>query len=451
MTRAPEREFGAAEWHRTRPGAALRLWEPGMTAVAHTERKHSRIGPSAAHRWMHCPGSVLMSAHVPNKSTYYTREGTAAHEFVEHVMVTGVAPSRYVGGRVILNAKTPGEKFLRADDFNPAPDDEAVWEITDEMVEASVLYRDTLKGYISDGDIVEFETRLDMTFVHPDLFGTGDALIYNHRTKHLIVGDFKYGRGVAVDARDNEQLLTYAVGAAHRFREFGVKKVTTVIIQPRAYHHDGPVRSAEVDDLDLAIFEAHLREKAAQTDDPLADTCAGEQCRFCPVAHECDTLRKYVYDSTGLRFLDRYDPIGESELPDPNRMSADQLGTVFRNARIIEGWLRRVMEHAHDRAMAGDVPTGTKIVDKRAYRKFTDADTIRTLLELEGFDEEDFMRQPQLQGITAIESLLGKKQFGKLLGPYTKKTSSGYVLADENDSRPAAKLTDGGEFGAAED
>lgn len=422
-------------------------------AQAHGDRKHSKLGPSAAHRWMHCTGSVAMTRNIENKSTVFSLEGTAAHEFVEFILSTGRDPRDWEGGVVDLQAKTTGEKFIA--DMAELDDRQRYFEIDADMCEGVELVQEVLAKHYSpdDGDVLMLETRLDMSWIHPALFGTGDIIVYKPKTKHLIVLDFKYGKGVAVDVEDNEQVLTYSVGANRLFADQGVERLTCVIIQPRAFHVDGPVREEDVDILDLDIFEATLREKAAQTDDPNPHLVAGDQCSFCPASHACEEFRLYVTEAINIDPLDLDgEDITENDLPKLTELTPERLGRLVRAADLIKGWIRRVLQHAHNEGLEGRVPDGTKMVEKRAYRKFTAApDDVIGVLDLEGFDEDDYMTEPKLRSVAQIEKLVGKKKFGDIFAGYFKKESTGYVLVDENDKRKAATVDKSDAFGEVDD
>ena len=46
--------------------------------------RHARLGPSAAHRWINCPGSVALSEQVSaTTGGAYAEEGTVAHSLAE--------------------------------------------------------------------------------------------------------------------------------------------------------------------------------------------------------------------------------------------------------------------------------------------------------------------------------------------------------------------------------
>jgi len=40
---------------------------------------HAKLAPSAAHRWLNCPGSIRLTADIPETTSKYAEEGIAAH------------------------------------------------------------------------------------------------------------------------------------------------------------------------------------------------------------------------------------------------------------------------------------------------------------------------------------------------------------------------------------
>lgn len=416
-----------------------------MTKV-HSQRKHSQIGPSASHRWLHCPGSVLRSKNVPNKSSFFALEGSAAHELCEHVLVTGVEPYHFRGGIVDLKSGV----VARKNGNNPPPDDLDIWRIDQEMVESVELYRDTVRELMEEGDELLVELRLSLEHVHPDMFGSSDAIIYRASKRHLYVLDFKYGSGLAVEVEDNSQLMSYAVGAAKIF-EGKVDTLTLIVVQPRAFHPHGPIRSQDYDIIDLLIFEEHLRQGAEKTDDPNAPTAVGPWCRFCPTSYCCDDLRAYVLRLIGAKFKQK--PTGAA-LPRPEDMTPEQLGRVVRECQIIEAWVRRVLEYAHAEAMEGRTPTGCKVVEKRAYRKWKDTEAVEVALDLYDVPADEYLTEPEepvLRTPAQLEKVLGKKLFEKITKGLVTKSKPGVVLAPLEDHREAVKIDKGDTFGAVED
>lgn len=411
----------------------------------HTERLHSEFGPSAMERILNCPGSVRAQRGWPDRPTSYAQHGTAAHMLCELVVenIGEVDPRDYAGGVVDLNQGT----ISKESDANPSPDDLYVFEIDDEMIDAVEMYRDTLMEWIEVGvDEFDAEVRLDLTHIKAGAFGTSDALIYKPRTQHLIVGDFKFGRGHAVEVADNPQLMTYAVGALRRLHNRGVKRLTLLVVQPRAYHHDGPVRVYEVDVFDLDMFEDTLRDGAAATDDPNAPLVAGDWCFFCKNIG-CQTLERAVVDALSLDWA-AWKAKGEGALREVTKMTSAELGKAIRNAGIINGYFRRIEKFAHDEALSGNVPDGTKIVEKQGRRKWIDSDVVVDKLTEAGFDESDIYAERKVKTPSALEKAVGKKQ-AKALGLFelAHSVSSGKTLTVIEDPRPSFSPATGDEFG----
>lgn len=413
----------------------------------HGERAHSKLGASSAYRWTACPGSVAASENMPNRSSFFAREGTAAHEFVEFCVRNGIKPQTYEGGRVVLDAENVEDKFLPRRSGNPYPDKTTIFEIDAPMVEAALVYADAIASHLEDGDILELELRMSMAHVHEVMFGTGDAVIYKVRQKRLVIGDFKYGQGIAVEVEDNTQLLIYAIGAVAMFREIHpdceIESVTLMVVQPRANHAGGPVREHTLPLWELEFFEEALKAQAARTDTDTETYVTGSHCRFCPAAPECMALAMRIYD---LTCVPRDRRLQEKDFIPVSNLSPQEVATIVHNAGMIYSWVKRVQEHALAMAYEGSPPPGFKLVNSVPRRKIADPEAAALDLELEGFDTDDFMEPAKLRGVTALEALLGKKAFRELIGPYVIKESSSIALAPVDDPRPAASPPDGSEF-----
>lgn len=406
-----------------------------MTQIAHTERAHAKLSPSASHRWMECPGSIRMSDGIASTSSAFADEGTAAHELCAHCMTNGYNADRFAGHFVDIEAKTPGAMFLAG-----KPDKDRVFEVDDEMVDGVQEYLDYLRRLYAPGDEIDIEFRFDLQHVAPGMFGTGDCVIYKMKTGDLIVVDFKYGRGVPVEPENNPQLLAYGLGAMARHGNRPLSNITLSVVQPRCRHSKGSVREWTTGALDLMDFEADLRAAAAATEKPDAPLKAGDWCRFCPAAAVCPALSSKAAEIAGLEFA--------SEGVAPNTMSLDELSEALEKVDVVETWAKRVRAYAHDQAIAGHTVPGWKLVEKRATRKWIDEGEVETTLKIKYDLSEDEIYEREMKSPAELEKLMpgkNKEARAKVLAPFVTKQSSGVVLVPVTDKRPPIK-SDGSEF-----
>lgn len=387
---------------------------------------HAKLGPSAAHRWFACPGSIRASVGKPNNAGIFAAEGTAAHAFAAYCLQNGHDPDRYLNGLASdadVHTATERQKF----DLEPDPE-AGVFEINDEMVDAVDTYLETCRGYMGKAWEHEVEQRLDLTAVHKDIFGTGDFLSYNAFNNALVVADFKYGKGVPVEVKDNEQLLTYGLGAAMRYHNRGIKELILIVVQPRCPHPDGPVRIEKYDALDLAEFRARLSNAAKATEADDAPLIAGDHCKFCPAASTCPAYRE---KATAL---------AEAEFSAPVvSLDSVKLGKILAHAGLLKDWIKRVEEHAQSEAQHGRLPTGFKLVAKRATRKWKDAEAAEAYLtKVLDLDADQVMTEPKLRSPAQIEAVIGKKNKGQI-EDLVEAISSGTNLVPLEDPRPTKK------------
>jgi hypothetical protein len=135
------------------------------------------------------------------------------------------------------------------------------------------------------------EVNLDegLKSLHPALGGTADAVLVDG--DHLHVVDLKTGR-VAVDAQDNKQLLTYALGAMRQFKAPSHITCTMHIYQPRVGHSKWTVSGQE-------LVEHGERLKAAAELALTGDAPTNpspDACRYCKAKTICPSMRQKVQE-----------------------------------------------------------------------------------------------------------------------------------------------------------
>lgn len=385
-----------------------------MTDQQHEHRAHAVLGASSAYRWMACPGSVRLSAGIPSRSSRYADEGTAAHQLAEECL-------RAADERQFARMHVGEWQAVRGQ----------LWEVTEEMAEAVQVFLDTVRAAVLPGDTLLIEQRFDLSAaVHPGMFGTNDACVVSPNRKTLFVFDYKHGRGHAVEAKGNPQLRYYALGALlHSGAPVG--KIVMTIVQPRAAHKDGPVRSETISALDLMEWAADLKDAAVATEAADAPIRAGEHCTFCPAAAICPALRDRALEAAMADFAGATITVPAS----PSVLSVDQLARLLDHADLIDDWLAAVRAHALHLAESGVAVPGYKLVQKRATRKWRAEEEVPQALSALGVSPEDTHKRVLLSP-AQIEKLLPKEKRAAL-DALVVKESSGVNLVPDADPRQA--------------
>lgn len=391
------------------------------------EQAHSRIGASSMYRWAACPGSVKLSAGIEQKSSVYAEEGSDAHALAADALKRNTPLPKYLG----LKIEAEGRTFT----------------VDKEMLDAVTVYVDHVRALSAhSGAITLIEQRFDLSSVHPGCFGTGDAVVYWPDQGLLHVVDYKHGAGLPVKVKDNPQLHYYALGALLG-SDFRPRMVRMTIVQPRCDHPDGPVRSADIDAIDLLDFRSDLKKYAAATEAPDAPLVSGDHCRFCPAAPTCPQLHGQAQEAARMEFASVAD---SAAVP----IDGDKLAKALGMIPALKAWIKRVDETAYAEAEAGRCPPGYKLVEKRATRDWRDQGAAIEFLQKQGFKDEIIFEPRVLLSpakLEKIEGLKPKTVKGTKSGPldaFTVRESSGHTLVPADDPRPPVKLAAKDEFTA---
>jgi hypothetical protein len=186
------------------------------------------------------------------------------------------------------------------------------------------------------------EVNLDegLQSLHPALGGTADAILVDGNHLHVI--DLKTGR-VAVDANENKQLLTYALGAMRQFKAPSSIECTMHIFQPRVGHSKWTVSG-----LRLELHGRRLQSAAelALTSDAPTNP-SPDACRYCKAKTICPSMREKVQEVARNDFLP--DTAITPEMLDDAALMAAWADAVqsaakeqLTSGKSIQGWTMRI-------------------------------------------------------------------------------------------------------------
>lgn len=362
--------------------------------MAHENRAHAVLSASASKRWLNCPPSAKLNAEIPDITTEYAKEGTDAHELAEYKV------NQLLG----IKADNPTENL---DYYNQEMED-----CTDSYAQ---YIAEQMSQYSSP--VVMVEQRLDFSRYVPGGFGTGDCIIVADDV--LTVIDFKYGKGVAVKAEYNPQMMLYALGALEMFSIlYDINEVKMVIFQPRIENISE--FSMPVSDL-MNWAENELKPKAEFAAKGEGEFCAGEHCRFCKVKATCRKRAEYNL------------AIAKYDFAPPDMLEDSEIEMILERADALTAWAADVKEYALSEALKGRKWNGYKVVEGRSNRKYTDEKMAAAVVKKAG---KDPYSEPKILGITEMTKLLGgRKKFDELLSKYVCKPQGKPTLVPESDKR----------------
>lgn len=363
--------------------------------------KHALLSASSSHRWISCPPSARLCENCEDQSSEFSKQGTDAHCLCQYKVESALG----------MDTADPIESLNFYDEEMESCAESYASYVMEQRAKALERCTDT---------VVLVEQKLDYSKYVPEGFGTGDCVIIADGTLSVI--DYKHGKGILVEAEKNPQMLCYALGALELFDGiYDIDTVSMAIFQPRRENVSTyTVTKAEL--LQWADDVLIPRAKLAYAGE--GDFMAGEHCQFCKVKATCRKRAEYNLE------LARYD------FEMPATLEDEEIEAILAKADDLAAWVSDIKEFALQSAVSGKEWTGWKLVEGRSNRKYTDESAVAEAVTAAGFNPYE----QKLLGITAMTSVLGKKQFENILGSLTYKPQSKPTLVPESDKRPVMNI-----------
>lgn len=344
---------------------------------------HALLSPSGAKKWLSCAASLACEKDITNTSGKAAVTGTACHTIAEmhlnqYIKGTELPLEREVGAYVLDEGKGQIKALI-------SPMKGAVL-ITADMIEQVRKYTDYCKAIIDVATYAKLEMRVNLTEVlHPgyegvETFGTADLVavqeLANTDGHMLIIGDLKTGRH-RVEAKENKQLMLYALGVYRRLkRRYNITVVRLVIFQPYAggaSEWDISVEGLELfakfaQKRALLALDAYFRGKKNLKASDFRPSVDG--CQWCRFSEQCAVRTKTV-NSVLAEELEDYFAL---------ELTTEQLVAEYEKLPLLRQHIDKVEKAMAAALHSGKKVPGYKLVEGRqGNRAWKDAEKVAEL------------------------------------------------------------------------
>lgn len=344
---------------------------------------HALLSPSGAKKWLTCAASLACEKDIPNTSGKSAVTGTACHTIAEvhlnqYIKGTALPLEREVGAYVLDDGKGQIKALI-------SPMKGAVL-ITADMIEQVRKYTDYCKAIIDVATYAKLEMRVNLTEVlHPgyegvETFGTADLVavqeMANTDGHMLIIGDLKTGRH-RVEAKENKQLMLYALGVYRRLkRRYSITVVRLVIFQPYAggaSEWDISVEGLELfakfaQKRALLALDAYFRGKKNLKASDFKPSVDG--CQWCLFSEQCAARTKTVNSVLAEELEDDF----------ALELTPEQLVAEYEKLPLLRQHIDKVEKAMATALHSGKKVPGYKLVEGRpGNRSWKDAEKVTEL------------------------------------------------------------------------
>lgn len=386
------------------------------------EKKHAVLSASSSHKWLICTPSARLEEKFPNKTSEYMAEGTLAHEIAEFKVRS------YFLEAISKTAYTRRINKLKTFEY-----------FNEEMLRHTDVYLEYIKEEalkVRTKPFIAVEQKIDYSKYVPEGFGTADCILISTDTLQII--DFKYGKGVKVEAEDNPQLKLYALAALEQFGMFyDIKNIKLSIVQPR------------IDNIsEYTLLKSELVDWGNKVVIPQAQKAfmgigefkQGEHCRFCKAKGACEFRAK-----ENIKVVEEIENTQDTASEACNLLDNTELSEFLTRTEGVEDWIKDLRTYALEQLLKGENIPGYKVVEGKSNRKIVDQDKAFEILKANGIEEAMLYERKPLT-LTQLEKAIGKKEIAQTIGDFIEKPKGAPTLAKASDKREGYKVSASEEF-----
>ena len=147
----------------------------------------------------------------------------------------------------------------------------------------------------------------------------------------------------------------------------------------------------------------------------------GEWCQFCKAKADCRERANANME------------LAKFEFRQPPLLTDEEVEEILGRIDELIAWASDIKDYALQAAISGKQWSGYKLIEGRSNRKYTDENAVIAAVTAAGYDPYEH----KILGVTAMTSLLGKKQFNDILGGLITKPQGKPTLVPGSDKRPA--------------
>lgn len=376
---------------------------------------NSGIRPSAMASIIKCPGKVNLVDELKLKdiTSFAAAEGSLAHRMAEHMLRDGC----YVIDGCYENTLYPFGSSHEIDGIRVT--------VNQDMLDGVKNYSDHIEQLRTDHEGPSRKDDIEHAIsweLNESNFLSGTIDYYMHFSSDILyIRDFKYGKGIAVEAIENIQLMTYAVLLLSEERMQDIEMINLGIVQPRS--PDGDTLKTwwiSVDDLNGWKDEI-LTKAVLLANTQKAPLIPGEdQCRWCLAKGFCPAILDLAISS-----------FTKESVTVDGYLSIEELQEIYPVIPVMEGWIKAVKKRVSRHLVSGQAFKGYKAVKGRSFRKWKDIDSAQGFLT-----EHDILPfEKKMLSPAKAEKLLSKDQRKELKEYYEYGDSRPVVVAKKDKRR----------------